>query len=158
MEGLKPARNVGANIIARLEPLVAKVEGQAAPQSATFSTEVDERRKQQRRSSPPKGQIEPSRTTACTTVYQRDPEVVAWVLNQADGMCERCDSPAPFIKEDGTPFLEVHHVRRLADGGPDTTDNAVALCPNCHRELHSGMAKMESADRLVAKLERLNHY
>ena len=38
----------------------------------------------------------------------------------------------------GVPLLETHHVRRLVDKGPDTTDNVAALCPNCHRELHYG--------------------
>ncbi len=42
-----------------------------------------------------------------------------------------------FEREDGSP-LEVHHVIRLADGGSDTINNSVALCPNCHRELHFG--------------------
>lgn len=36
------------------------------------------------------------------------------------------------------PILEIHHVDRLADGGPDVPANAVALCPNCHREAHYG--------------------
>ncbi|MFM0350878.1 HNH endonuclease [Paraburkholderia sp. RL17-347-BIC-D] len=26
----------------------------------------------------------------------------------------------------------------LAQGGPDTVANAIALCPNCHRERHYG--------------------
>jgi 5-methylcytosine-specific restriction protein A len=26
----------------------------------------------------------------------------------------------------------------LSEGGGDTVDNAVALCPNCHRECHHG--------------------
>ena len=41
---------------------------------------------------------------------------------------------APFIKENGAPFLEIHHLKRLADGGSDTISNTVAICPNCHRE------------------------
>ena len=36
------------------------------------------------------------------------------------------------------PFLEVHHVKSLSDGGEDTLDNVIALCPNCHREKHYG--------------------
>ncbi|WP_413817679.1 HNH endonuclease [Pseudomonas viridiflava] len=32
--------------------------------------------------------------------------------------------------------MEVHHKIRLADGGLDTLENAVALCPNCHRATH----------------------
>ena len=38
---------------------------------------------------------------------------------------------------DGSPFLEVHHVDYMANGGSDTIDNVVALCPNCHRKMHA---------------------
>ncbi|WP_242657405.1 HNH endonuclease [Vibrio antiquarius] len=61
------------------------------------------------------------------------------VLLRADGVCERCKQQAPFSRSrDGTPYLEVHHIKRLADGGDDSVENAQALCPNCHRELHFG--------------------
>lgn len=77
-----------------------------------------------------------------TQVYQRNPDVVAAVLERANGICERCGQAAPFIRAtDGTPYLEVHHKIRLADDGEDTVENAVAICPNCHRELHFGIAK-----------------
>ncbi|WP_342542729.1 HNH endonuclease signature motif containing protein [Paenisporosarcina sp. FSL H8-0542] len=36
------------------------------------------------------------------------------------------------------PYLEVHHIKRLADNGEDSVENAIAVCPNCHRELHFG--------------------
>ena len=42
---------------------------------------------------------------------------------------------APFQTKSG-PYLECHHVHRLADGGPDHPENVVALCPNCHRRAH----------------------
>lgn len=72
-------------------------------------------------------------------VYERNPFVVAEVLDRACGVCEKCNAPAPFKrKKDGSPYLEVHHKKRLADGGEDTVNNAMALCPNCHRELHFG--------------------
>jgi len=38
-------------------------------------------------------------------------------LNQP-GVCESCLQPAPFHGKKG-PYLEVHHVHRLSDGGPD---------------------------------------
>ncbi|WP_256325004.1 HNH endonuclease signature motif containing protein [Nitrosomonas sp. Nm132] len=41
-------------------------------------------------------------------------------------------------KHDGSPYLEVHHKIPLAFGGEDTVVNAIALCPNCHREAHYG--------------------
>ncbi|WP_456386557.1 HNH endonuclease [Profundibacter sp.] len=57
----------------------------------------------------------------------------------ANGICEGCGNNAPFIsKKDGTPFLEVHHVKPLAEEGDDTVENTLALCPNCHRKSHFG--------------------
>lgn len=74
-----------------------------------------------------------------TRIFRRNSDVIAEVLVRANGVCERCKKPAPFIKaRSGTPFLEVHHNIRLADGGEDTVENAIAVCPNCHRELHFG--------------------
>lgn len=70
--------------------------------------------------------------------FRRNPDVVAEVLLRAKGVCEECRLPAPFQRPDGSFYLEVHHVKRLADGGHDTVANAIALCPNCHRERHHG--------------------
>lgn len=71
--------------------------------------------------------------------FQRNPDVIAEVLMRAGGVCEMCRNPAPFRRRaDGSPYLEVHHKIRLADGGDDTVENAIALCPNCHRQQHYG--------------------
>lgn len=69
--------------------------------------------------------------------YQRSDAVIEKVLRCAKGICELCKSPAPFIKTDKSAYLEVHHIDQLAKGGADTVENAVALCPNCHRKMHS---------------------
>lgn len=74
-----------------------------------------------------------------TVVFIRNPDVVAEVLAQAKGVCSLCNQKAPFTrKKDQTPYLEVHHRKRLADGGADTVANAIAICPNCHRKAHHG--------------------
>jgi 5-methylcytosine-specific restriction endonuclease McrA len=74
-----------------------------------------------------------------TKVYVRNADVVAEVLHRAKGQCESCSTPAPFKRRsDKTPYLEVHHIKRLVDGGDDTVKNAIALCPNCHRKSHFG--------------------
>lgn len=71
--------------------------------------------------------------------YRRNPDVIVEVLKRADGECERCEEDAPFLRaSDGTPYLEIHHIKPLAEGGNDTVKNAMALCPNCHREVHYG--------------------
>jgi len=81
----------------------------------------------------------PERKQVVATVFSRNADVIVAVLSRANGYCEQCDLPAPFQKLfDGTPYLEVHHKKRLADGGSDTVENAIALCPNCHRKAHFG--------------------
>ena len=81
----------------------------------------------------------PDKVQVISVAYRRNPDVIVEVLNHAKGKCERCKSDAPFIRaKDNTPYLEIHHWDPLAEGGEDTVENAMALCPNCHRELHFG--------------------
>lgn len=79
----------------------------------------------------------PERILTTSISFRRNPDVVAEVLLRAEGKCEKCLQPAPFVRaSDGTPYLEVHHRIPLAVGGEDTVANAIALCPNCHRAAH----------------------
>jgi len=71
-----------------------------------------------------------------STQYQRNEYVVEEAKRRADGICQLCEKPAPFIKKNKEPYLEVHHIVWLAKGGEDTLENTVALCPNCHRRMH----------------------
>jgi hypothetical protein len=83
----------------------------------------------------------PNQRSVTTTVFERNPDVVAEVLERAKGICEheQCRKPAPFRRaSDNSPYLEVHHKIPLAQGGDDTVENAIALCPNCHRKAHFG--------------------
>ncbi len=83
--------------------------------------------------------VRPKTVQVTTTVFVRNPDVAAEVLSRANGRCEACAQPAPFIRaSDGTPYLEVHHRVRLCDGGDDIVSNALAVCPNCHRKFHFG--------------------
>ncbi len=84
----------------------------------------------------PTGCDRPGTHPAELDVFLRCPKVRAWVLQKAKGICECCGNLGPFLSELGTAFLEVHHVQRLVDGGPDTVANCVAICPNCHRAMH----------------------
>lgn len=103
----------------------------------------------------PRGIQAPQRVSSAHTAFVRDPSVKAWVLENAKGICEGCSQHAPFILEDGTPFLEVHHVCPLADGGSDRTINAVALCPNCHRRCHLSSDREDFAATLYKTISRL---
>jgi 5-methylcytosine-specific restriction protein A len=103
----------------------------------------------------PIGRANPAITTTISAAFARDPSVRAWVLQHADGICEFCRCPAPFMRADGLPYLEVHHVTPLAEGGSDKISNAVALCPNCHRRMHHGQNKLILRDEALRRISRL---
>jgi 5-methylcytosine-specific restriction protein A len=71
-------------------------------------------------------------------VRLRSEAVRVYVLKRAAGRCEGCGEMAPFMTAKGLPYLEPHHIYRLADGGPDHPSAVVGLCPNCHRRVHHG--------------------
>ena len=156
LPGLVPARNVGVNIIGRIERILAEAEGSKPSGSAVFEAQIRGARKK-KATQKPKGNKRPSARISEATSYDRDPAVKAWVLEHASGTCECCGANAPFLNSDGFPFLEVHHVWLLADDGPDCVENAVAVCPNCHRALHYSKERNALKDMLyedVARLER----
>lgn len=104
-------------------------------QSATKSSHEE---RQKRLSNAPKL---PKRVAKLVYVFERNPDVVIEVLLRAQGICEGCKTEAPFLRRsDGTPYLEVHHRRPLSENGEDTVQNAIALCPNCHRHSHFGLS------------------
>lgn len=81
--------------------------------------------------------ISPAKQTI-SEYRSRAEKVARYILSRANGTCEACAQGAPFNKVDGTPYLEVHHVYRLADDGPDDIMHVAAVCPNCHAEAHHG--------------------
>jgi predicted HNH restriction endonuclease len=83
------------------------------------------------------------------------PGVTAWVLATAGEYCEACGNQAPFCTDDGSPFLEVHQVKMLADGGSDQITIAVALCPNCHRRFHHSADREAFVTSMYQRVRRL---
>lgn len=151
--GLKPARNVGARVAVEIESLLAKAENRTLVPVVAF--EIDVRENLKKNLPEPKGNKSPKTGTSEVMSYRRDASVKAWVLRQANGICECCSSNAPFKNADGEPYLEVHHLRQLGDDGTDTVSNAAAICPNCHRELHYGENAQALLDGLYARIGRL---
>ncbi|NIM97164.1 MAG: hypothetical protein GTO24_03470 [candidate division Zixibacteria bacterium] len=74
-----------------------------------------------------------------------------YALKRANGICEFCGNPAPFITQNRRPYLEAHHLRRLSDGGPDDPEWVAGVCPNCHRQAHYG----HDADSIKKRLTEL---
>lgn len=154
LNGLKPAEHVGVNVSRIIEELISEHEGTFNAPKVAFHEQIAALRR-----SPdlqvPAGVERPEQQRQASTIYSRNPSVVAWVLNNSRGKCEVCHSEAPFTKVNGDFYLEVHHLLRLADGGSDRITNAVAACPNCHRELHYGVRRQELLDQLFENIDRL---
>ena len=80
--------------------------------------------------------------------HYRSSAVRSYVLRRADGVCEGCGDPAPFVTRAGRPYLEPHHIRRVSDGGPDHPEWVAGVCPNCHSRAHYSKDKEEFNLRL----------
>ena len=97
----------------------------------------------------------PDKTTKTQTVCERSAVIRDYALARASGSCENCCQTGPFLDKLGRPFLEVHHLRRLTDGGPDSPSGVAAICPNCHREIHHGVGGKEKNAILLATIREL---
>ena len=89
--------------------------------------------------------------------FKRSREVASYVKICAEGICELCKQPAPFLDLSGRPYLECHHVIWLSKGGSDTVMNAVALCPTCHRKIHV-LNNQADLDILLAAVAKHKYY
>ena len=142
VEGYLPLRNVGSvkprliRLINRHWSREAQLEASSADPQELETRVQSARQKLKHAGPPPPGSKAVARVAASANQFVRDPNIIAWVRMNAGGKCEACGDTAPFVGADGEPYLEVHHVRPLSEGGPDTVDNTVAGCPNCHRRLH----------------------
>lgn len=154
LPGLLPMRNIGTHVRPRLVKWVRNAFAQETLSTPAFEPEVANLIRGP--SLPvPVGQRSPASVVKTITDRVRDVRVKAWVLRHANGTCECCRQPAPFQTLEGLPYLEVHHIKTLASGGPDTIDNAVALCPNCHRRLHYSDDASEVRKRMISEIARL---
>ncbi len=81
--------------------------------------------------------------------------IAQYALCRSRGNCEGCKRPAPFMRRNGEPYLEVHHIRALADGGGDHPLNVAAVCPNCHSHVTHGKNALigQNVESAEAKLE-----
>jgi 5-methylcytosine-specific restriction protein A len=98
-----------------------------------------------------------TKTQIIQNVIFRSEAVRLYALKRSEGKCEGCQKPSPFVGKDG-PFLEVHHVLRLGDGGPDHPAFVIALCPNCHRKVHYGLDGAKYNKQMIAQLSKLEFY
>ena len=86
---------------------------------------------------PPEGRDAPLKKAIEAEIYIRDAMVREYVKRRAKGFCEFCNERG-FLLGNGSHYLEAHHILELAEDGPDTIENVIALCASHHREAHYG--------------------
>jgi predicted HNH restriction endonuclease len=72
-------------------------------------------------------------------------------------LCHNCQNS--FNKEDGTPYIEVHHIIPMREGVEDSINNLSVLCAHHHRFAHFATSKDRKAlqEELLEKVtERLS--
>jgi 5-methylcytosine-specific restriction protein A len=139
----------------KLEPASgAKINLDTGDLDSLSDEEVYERAKEAGTTQTGSGSGGGSSTSTTRTSYSRSEVVKRYAKRVADGLCQGCGEEAPFIDEDGEPFLEVHHLYRRSDGGADDPDNVIALCPNCHRRVHHGEDGDAFNERLIQQIQK----
>lgn len=79
--------------------------------------------------------IEDKESLESDLILDRESLLYKRLLIYAKGLCELCKHNAPF-EMDGEPYLELHQLTSMSDGGLPVPENTVLLCPNCHTKIH----------------------
>lgn len=122
------------------------------PESGTETQAVDELREKAEEDAVEQVPQEATTTTYQTAQYTRSTKIKEYAKARADGVCEGCGEPAPFTNKTGDPYFHAHHVHELGDGGSDTPETVIALCPNCHYRVHHGEDGEDYNEELIERL------
>jgi putative restriction endonuclease len=96
----------------------------------------------------PTGQAKPGRRSAVTRPIVRSPEVADFVKNVHNHTCQMCGIRLAF-KDQG--YSQAAHIQALGgtQAGPDTTENVLCLCPNCHTLFDLGAILVQANNSLT---------
>lgn len=63
--------------------------------------------------------------------YKRHNYLMALIKKYRNYTCQFCSTT--ILKENGEYYIEACHIKAKSDGGKDSLDNILILCPNCHK-------------------------
>lgn len=73
--------------------------------------------------------------------YKRYNYLMEHIKKYRDYKCQFCSTT--ILKANGSYYIEACHIKAKADGGSDTLDNILILCPNCHKLFDYGKRDSE---------------
>ncbi|MBD5447418.1 MAG: hypothetical protein HDR32_06690 [Treponema sp.] len=84
---------------------------------------------------------------------EKKPHAAESAKAYAGDKCEICADREVFLTNSERNFTEAHHLIPLSKQGDfenslNQEQNIVCLCPNCHKEIHHGMNKLELVEEL----------
>lgn len=99
----------------------------------------------------------PAGRLTSTTVYDRDPAIIAFARRRSGYKCEvpGCEYEG-FVKDDGGQYIETHHIVPLSEKGEDSAHNVAAVCPNCHSALHYSIDRKKLSRKLMQAVNEAN--
>jgi len=98
------------------------------------------------------GTDKPDKALSTGVRHVRDQRVRNAVLKRAQGKCELCNKEG-FECDDGTKYLETHHIIALSKDGADRVTNVIALCAEHHREAHYGKQSEKLEKIMLEKIK-----
>jgi len=72
--------------------------------------------------------------------FVKDRQLASEAKRKAKYRCRACGG-ALGDPTKASRYVQAHHVEPLSEGGSDTADNLLVLCPNCHAKMHAGVIK-----------------
>ena len=85
----------------------------------------------------------PDRTLAWIYRIVRDTEKARSIKSLHRNECQLCNETIELL--DGSRYSEAHHIQPLGGEhrGPDTEDNMICVCPNCHAKCDLGIIRLD---------------
>ena len=73
--------------------------------------------------------------------YKRHNYLMVQIKKYRDYKCQFCSTT--ILKANGDYYIEACHIKAKAEGGKDSIDNVLILCPNCHKLFDFGKREKE---------------
>ena len=73
--------------------------------------------------------------------YKRHNYLMVQIKKFRDYKCQFCSTT--ILKANGDYYIEACHIKAKAEGGKDSLDNILILCPNCHKLFDFGNKEKE---------------
>lgn len=80
--------------------------------------------------------------------YQRDPQIGGWLQSLYQNKCQICGDSF-IIPSTRKHYSEHHHIVPVSNGGKNTKENIIVVCPTCHKKFDRGFLKADLQNKKI---------